>query len=62
VKNATGILKTKRAVVTQFKILNSNFRYRHNSAPNLKLLAARLGTKGSASGNIAGVKRARAGG
>jgi hypothetical protein len=54
--------------VTQFKILNLNFRYSHNSAPNV--LAARLGTKGwgwqswrvgnSASGNIAGGKRALA--
>jgi hypothetical protein len=32
--------------VTQFKILNLNLRYRHNSAPNVKVLAARLGTKG----------------
>jgi hypothetical protein len=31
-------------VVTQF--LNLNFRYRHNSAPNVKVLAARIGTKG----------------
>jgi hypothetical protein len=56
----------KVIVVTQFKILNLNFRYRHNSAPNVKVLAARLGTKGwgwqswgvgnSASGNIAGVE------
>jgi hypothetical protein len=42
--------------VTQFKNLNLNFRYRNNSAPNVKVLAARLGTKGSASGNIAGVE------
>jgi hypothetical protein len=35
-----------KVVVTQFKILNLNFRYRHNSAPNVKVLAARLGTKG----------------
>jgi hypothetical protein len=48
--------KIEYVVVTQFKILNSNFRYRHNSTPNVKVLAARLGTKGSASGNIAGVE------
>jgi hypothetical protein len=39
------------SVVTQFKIQILNFRYRHNSAPNVKVLAARLGT---ASGNMAG--------
>jgi hypothetical protein len=33
-------------VVTQFKNLNFNSRYRHESAPNVKVLAARLGTKG----------------
>jgi hypothetical protein len=33
-------------VVTQFKVLNLNSRYGHNSAPNVKILAARLGTKG----------------
>jgi hypothetical protein len=38
-------VSNKHAVVTQFKILNLNFRYRHNSAPNVKVLAARLGTK-----------------
>jgi hypothetical protein len=33
-------------VVTQFKILNLNSRYRNNSTPNVKVLAARLRTKG----------------
>jgi hypothetical protein len=33
-------------VVTQFKNLNFNSRYRHESAPNVNVLAASLGTKG----------------
>jgi hypothetical protein len=32
-------------VVTQFKNLNCSSRYRHESAPNVTVLAARLGTK-----------------
>jgi hypothetical protein len=62
-----AVVRRKSTVVTQFKILNLNSRYRYNSAPNVKVLAARLGTKGwgwqtwgvgnSASGNTAGAKR-----